>query len=322
MGNTRTGRWTASIRFVTFAGSIAIVVACSSGSTGSAGGTCTNDYSGSWRISGACTNTTCNVTQNASCGLAVSCADGTQGSGSLNGQQASLSGVLGNGGGSGNCSMAFNGSKGMTMTCSGASSTKPCTANGACESGACGAPIASGASGTSGASGSTSVACRQKADADDNEDCTAHAGKPRKLDCDASQTSAAVAAGCEPTKPDDTDVCCPVTVSGTTAGGSSGTSGSSGSSSGGTCTTNYSGTWAITGTCQESSCSVTQTGCALGVSCPNGTTLSGTISGTSAALSGTSQGINVTCTTKFNSASSFDLSCNVCSAKGTKGGDE
>ena len=49
---------------------------------------------------------------------------------------------------------------------------------------------------SNGAQGSGSVSCRQKADADNNSDCTGFAGKPRKLDCDLdSQTNEAVAAG-------------------------------------------------------------------------------------------------------------------------------
>ncbi|MCC6667006.1 MAG: hypothetical protein IT375_24870 [Polyangiaceae bacterium] len=68
---------------------------------------------------------------------------------------------------------------------------------------------------SNGAQGSGSVSCRQKADADNNSDCTGFAGKPRKLDCDLdSQTNEAVAAGCVLEKAGGSDVCCPTSVSG------------------------------------------------------------------------------------------------------------
>jgi hypothetical protein len=70
---------------------------------------------------------------------------------------------------------------------------------------------------SSGSPASGSVACRQKADADNNEDCVAYAGKSRKLDCDLpTQTDQAIAAGCVREKAGGSDVCCPTSVSGQT----------------------------------------------------------------------------------------------------------
>ena len=63
---------------------------------------------------------------------------------------------------------------------------------------------------------------------------------------------------------------------------------------------------------------MTQTGCKLAVSCGNGTLLSGTMAGASASLSGTSQGLSITCTASFTGATSFSLACNLCNATGTK----
>jgi hypothetical protein len=59
------------------------------------------------------------------------------------------------------------------------------------------------------------LACEQKAGSDTDSDCTGHPGKPRKLDCDPSETQAAVSAGCELTGPGASDVCCPLSVRGT-----------------------------------------------------------------------------------------------------------
>lgn len=165
----------------------------------------------------------------------------------------------------------------------------------------------------------TTVQCRQKAGADAESDCAAQVGKPRKLDCDtAQQTQAAVAAGCTPTKAGDSDVCCPTTVGGVLEapvdGGSSGSSGSSG----GTCTTSYGGVWALTGSCQEPTCNVTQSGCSIAVTCGSTTTLNGTLSGSSASLTGTSRGMSLTCTAMFTSTTAFTLSCNLCSGAGSK----
>jgi ABC-type Fe3+-hydroxamate transport system substrate-binding protein len=65
-------------------------------------------------------------------------------------------------------------------------------------------------------SGSTeTVSCRQKADADGDPDCQGHGDATRKLNCDPGQTDEALNAGCELEQPGSTDVCCPVTVSGT-----------------------------------------------------------------------------------------------------------
>lgn len=272
------GRFFSRVRIATIVGSLAVVVACSSTSSGT-GTACTNDYSGTWRLSG-CTSTTCTVTQNATCGLGVTCADGTQGSGSLNGKQASMSGVLGNGGGNGSCSMTFNDSRGMTMTCSGANSTQPCTGTGVCQSGTCGEPIAGSSTSTSGASGTTD-------------------------DGGTSSTSGASGSSGD---------------AGTS--GASGSSGTTSGSSGGSCTTSYAGTWSQTGACLETSCVVSQTGCSVTVTCANGTSLSGAISGTKASLSGKSQGVNVSCTATFTSTTSYDLDCGICTGKGSKGGGD
>jgi len=75
-----------------------------------------------------------------------------------------------------------------------------------------------GCSGGSSSGGVASVSCRQKADSDTDSDCKAQAGKPRKLDCDnESQTDSAIAVGCTRSDPGDSDVCCPLSVSGATS---------------------------------------------------------------------------------------------------------
>jgi hypothetical protein len=170
----------------------------------------------------------------------------------------------------------------------------------------CPTTIAGTVPGTS--SGGT-VACTQKAGSDTDKDCAAALGKPRKLDCDASQTQQAVAAGCTQTNPGGSDVCCPLTVNGTPETTTTPT---------GTCTTSYAGSWSLAGTCQEPTCTVAQSGCSVQVSCTNGTSLSGTLSGSTASLSGTSRGQSLTCTASFTSASAFSLSCNLCNGSGTK----
>lgn len=81
------------------------------------------------------------------------------------------------------------------------------------------AVVFSGCSGssttTTGSGASATVACRQKADADNNAECAGQAGKPRKLDCVDDQTDQAIAAGCVRQKAGDRDVCCPTTIAGT-----------------------------------------------------------------------------------------------------------
>jgi hypothetical protein len=170
-----------------------------------------------------------------------------------------------------------------------------------------------------GASSASSVTCRQKPDADTESDCASQTGKPRKLDCDSkAQTDSAVAAGCTPTQPGDSDVCCPLTVSGV-ADGSGPVTPDAGTPGPTNCPTDYSGTWGISGTCGTASCTVTQTGCTSGISCSNGTTLSGTISGTSATLSGTANGVSVNCTVTFSSTNAFSLVCGaLCTGSGTR----
>ncbi len=61
----------------------------------------------------------------------------------------------------------------------------------------------------------STVACEQKSDADDNPECSSFPGKPRKLDCDSAQTGAALEAGCVRQTPTSSDVCCPTSVHGT-----------------------------------------------------------------------------------------------------------
>lgn len=64
--------------------------------------------------------------------------------------------------------------------------------------------------------GTTTLACRQKAGADTDSECTNHPGKPRKLDCSTeTETDEALAAGCERTTPTSSDVCCSTNVTGT-----------------------------------------------------------------------------------------------------------
>jgi hypothetical protein len=69
--------------------------------------------------------------------------------------------------------------------------------------------------GNNSSSRSQALACAQKAGSDTDSDCVGHAGKPRKLDCDPSQTQSALNAGCELTGPGASDVCCPLSVRGT-----------------------------------------------------------------------------------------------------------
>lgn len=85
----------------------------------------------------------------------------------------------------------------------------------ACSSGTTTTGGAGGSSGTSGSSGAGTVPCRQKADADGDDDCVSKIGMPRKLDCDVeSEKQAAIAAGCVSESAGDLDVCCPTSVSG------------------------------------------------------------------------------------------------------------
>jgi hypothetical protein len=173
-----------------------------------------------------------------------------------------------------------------------------------------------GGGGGGGGNGAGALACRQKADSDTDSDCAGQSGKPRKLDCDGqAQTDAAVAAGCTPTKPGDSDVCCPLSVNGV-PDGNTGTPDAG--NNGPTCPTDYSGTWTVTGTCNVTSCNVSQTGCSSSISCDNSTSLSGTISGTTASLTGTSNGASITCTVTFTSTSAFSLACGPCTGSGSK----
>lgn len=209
------GGW--ALRLGVIGGAWALVIACSSSASGTNQNGCTNDYSGKWDLSGTCTTTDCDVTQTA-CSLTVRCADGTTGTGSLAGNTATVSGLLGSGD-TGSCTVNFSGAS-FSMSCQSSRTTTPCTGSAKCEGGSCGKAIPGSTSGTS---GGTSVPCRQKADSDTESDCEGQAGKPRKLDCDSGEaTNAAVAAGCVPTKPGDSDVCCPLTITGSGTGSSSG----------------------------------------------------------------------------------------------------
>ncbi len=71
--------------------------------------------------------------------------------------------------------------------------------------------------GSSSTAGAPSVSCRQKPTSDTDKDCAATPTRPRKLDCESSETASAVNAGCMPTSPGDHDVCCPTNVTGTEA---------------------------------------------------------------------------------------------------------
>ena len=78
------------------------------------------------------------------------------------------------------------------------------------------AACSSQSSRTGGSGSADTLACRQKADADTGNDCAAHKGIPRKLDCDSdSAQQEALDAGCVAEKPGKSDVCCPTSVSGT-----------------------------------------------------------------------------------------------------------
>jgi hypothetical protein len=74
-----------------------------------------------------------------------------------------------------------------------------------------------GGGGDAGTAGQT-LDCRQKAGSDTDSECTVHAGKPRKLDCDGvAQTDQAIAAGCVRAAAGSDDVCCPTTLQGTSS---------------------------------------------------------------------------------------------------------
>jgi len=158
-------------------------------------------------------------------------------------------------------------------------------------------------------SGSGALECRQKDGSDTDSDCTSMAGKPRKLDCDSgTQTDAAIAAGCVRTKPGDSDVCCPLTISGTTS-----------TSSSGGCTSGIDGNWKLSGSCGTTTCTVSLSGCTAQVTCETGASLSGTVNGSVASLTGSSPAApSLTCTATFSGTTSFSLSCNACSGSGTK----
>ncbi|MBX3192113.1 MAG: hypothetical protein KF819_34300 [Labilithrix sp.] len=116
---------------------VAFTIAACSGSTSSSGGSCANDYSGTWRVSGGC-NDTCTVTQSG-CSVDATCFGGTRMSGVLNGASADVSGT-GPDGSLGACTVTFRGAS-LDMSCSfGANSatTTKCAGTGTCTSGACG----------------------------------------------------------------------------------------------------------------------------------------------------------------------------------------
>jgi hypothetical protein len=248
-------------------------------------------------------------------------------------------------------------------------------AAGACSGGSTSGGASDGGTYVAETGASRTVSCRQKAGADTGSDCAGHAGKPRKLDCDtAAQTREALAAGCVEESEGDSDVCCPLTVSGQkethvpctepadtlTDSDCVGTAeprkldcesasaqataiaagcraedpgqeddhdvccpsnvrgGGDDEGSQPSCTTDYSGSWALSGTCPETSCALSQSACTVSVACTGGTTLSGTISGNTAQLTGSSGGQSISCTATFDSATAFSIACNLCNASATK----
>lgn len=129
-------------------GFLAVLMACGSSTSGAdAVGSCSNDYSGEWAISGSCDESSCTVTQ-ASCRLSVACGNGTKLTGNITGSTASLSGTRN--GQNGSCDVSLTGSA-LTLACG--FGTVRCNATGQCESGKCGAPIG----GTTDASADTST---------------------------------------------------------------------------------------------------------------------------------------------------------------------
>lgn len=98
--------------------------------------------------------------------------------------------------------IAISVSVALFIACGGA---EPETGSAACDSGSCEDALAAT---------TRTVPCQAKVGADTDKDCAGQSGKPRKLDCNAADTETAVAAGCTPTKPGDSDVCCPLTVNG------------------------------------------------------------------------------------------------------------
>ena len=73
---------------------------------------------------------------------------------------------------------------------------------------------------------------------------------------------------------------CSTTSTGTGSGG-----GGDGGTTTGNCS-NYGGSWSLTGSCQETDCTATQSGCTLSVQCGGGTSLSGAVTGTRFTLRG------------------------------------
>jgi hypothetical protein len=95
------------------------------------------------------------------------------------------------------------------MQCTTPSNTSiTCSGTGSCDSGSCGAPFPfpTGVGVT--------LACKQKPGSDTDTACVDQLGKPRKLDCSAAETAAALAEGCVQTTPGASDVGCPLSVSG------------------------------------------------------------------------------------------------------------
>ncbi len=167
-------------------------------------------------------------------------------------------------------------------------------------------------------SGSPRVAplsCLQHEDSDVDVACRSFARRPRKLDCESEQQALlAIDAGCLRERAGTNDMCCPTMVFGTTLDG--GTRNDGGAPA--RCTTSYAGTWTLTGSCAEPTCAVSQSDCTMQVSCANGTSLTGTLAGNVAELSGESRGVSVDCTATFDSRSAFSLSCGLCSGAGVR----
>lgn len=85
-----------------------------------------------------------------------------------------------------------------------------------------------------------------------------------------------------------------------------------------TCGT-YAGTWALSGTCAETSCTISQTGCNVSVSCGNGSNLTGTINGNAGTLTGTQGPNSLSCQFTFPASNGFTVTCTPdCTSQGTK----
>lgn len=192
--------------------SMAVVFGCGSSGGGGAAlcpGTCLA-IEGTYQLTGNCPPSSCTFTQTG-CSLSVSCDDGTSATGTsgdtvtFQNGGVSCTARLQGGSFSGSCTLP------EAQTCNfGVQPTEPIK----CTDGS--------TPGMHSTNAPNALPCTQKADSDTDGDCASFVGKPRKLDCDASQTATAEAKGCVRTDPTDSDVCCPITVSGQTEGGGGG----------------------------------------------------------------------------------------------------